>query len=35
MASVLTQHSLDIHENDEVWMTGELPGLPLMEALYE
>ncbi len=35
MAAVLVHYSLNIQGAEQVWMTGELPGLPLMEALYE
>lgn len=35
MAAVLVHYSLAIQPNDQVVLSGELPGLPLMEALYE
>ncbi len=35
MAQVLVTYSLDVKSGDQVWMTGEIDGLPLMEALYE
>lgn len=35
MAEVLVIYSLEVKPGNQVWMTGELPGLPLMEAIYE
>lgn len=35
MAAVIVHYSLDIKPGDQVWMMGELPGMPLLEALYE
>lgn len=35
MAQVMALYSLDVKPGDQVWMTGEIAGLPLMEALYE
>jgi aminopeptidase len=35
MAQVITYYSLEVKSGDLVWMTGEMGGLFLMEALYE
>lgn len=35
MAQVMANYSLGIKPGDQVWMTGEIAGVPLMEALYE
>lgn len=35
MAAVLVHYSLGIQSNDQIVLSGELPGLPLIEALYE
>lgn len=35
MAEVIVQYSLNVKPGDQVWMTGELGSLPLLEALYE
>ncbi len=35
MAQVMVHYSLEIKPGNQVWMTGEMGALPLMEALYE
>lgn len=35
MAKVITKYSLSVKKGDIVWMTGDLGGLPLFEALYK
>lgn len=35
MASVIVHYSLAVKPKDQIWMVGEMLGLPLMEALYE
>ncbi|MCP5470391.1 MAG: aminopeptidase [Chlamydiales bacterium] len=35
MAQVLVSYSLNVNPGDNVWMMGEMGGLPLLEALYE
>ncbi len=35
MAQVIVHYSLKVQPGNLIWMTGELGGLPLMEALYE
>ncbi len=35
MSEVVVHYSLSVKPGDQVWMTGELEGLPLLEALYE
>jgi aminopeptidase len=35
MASVIVKYSLEVREGDLVLLIGELPGLPLVEAIYE
>lgn len=35
MAQVIVHYSLNVKPNDQVWMTGELGALPLIEAIYE
>ena len=35
MAQVIVNYSLEVKEDDLVWMVGEMGGLPLFEALYE
>ncbi len=35
MAQVIVHYSLNVKSGDLVWMSGEIGGLPLMEALYE
>lgn len=35
MAKVIVLYSLEVKAGNLVWMSGELPGLPLMEAIYE
>ncbi|MCC5833056.1 MAG: aminopeptidase [Chlamydiales bacterium] len=35
MAEVIVHYSLSVKPGNQVWMTGDLGGLPLLEALYE
>ena len=35
MAQVMALYSLNVKPGDQIWMTGEIAALPLMEALYE
>ena len=35
MAQVMAHYSLNVKPGDQIWMTGESAGLPLLEALYE
>lgn len=35
MAAVIVHYSLEVSKGDQVVMSGELAGLPLMEAIYE
>ena len=35
MAQVIVRYSLNVQAGNLVWMTGEIGGLPLMEAIYE
>lgn len=35
MAQVMAHYSLNVKPGDQIWMTGEIAALPLLEALYE
>lgn len=35
MADVIVNYSLEVKKGDKILLNGELPGFPLMEALYE
>lgn len=35
MASVIVDYALNVQRGEKILLNGELPGLPLMEALYE